>query len=236
MKYLFTLLYCSFLCFSFSLIAQTTFEEAVVLFEEQKYETSEKIFTQIVQQDTANYKSIEYLGDIASHQKKWNKAIENYTVLKNKFPKNATYHYKYGGALAMKAKNSNFFTAFTLKNDIEKAFLTSSLLDTSHIDVRWALVMFYIQLPAIAGGSEKKAQQYAKELYRISKVDGYLAYGYIATYFKRYKNAEENYVKAHKIGYSVTTFKKLSELYIQLNATGKLEKLKKSISLYPLNN
>ncbi|HBK83494.1 MAG TPA: hypothetical protein DDZ41_07835, partial [Flavobacterium sp.] len=69
--------------------------------------------------------------------------------LKKSEPTNANYHYKFGGALGMKAKSINKFKALSLLDDIENAFLTAIKLDTKHIDARWALVMYYIELPAI---------------------------------------------------------------------------------------
>jgi hypothetical protein len=52
------------------------------------------------------------------------------------------------------------------------------------------------------------------ELIELSKVDGYLAKGYIDEYFSRYSKAEANYIKAHEIGNSKTTFQKLYDLYL----------------------
>ncbi|MFD2907319.1 tetratricopeptide repeat protein [Flavobacterium ardleyense] len=159
-------------------------------------------------------KTIEYLGDIAGVQKDWDESIVNYKKLKISFPKNANYWYKYGGALGMKAKESNKFKALGMIDEVEESFLTAAKLDETHLETRWALVMLYVELPAIIGGSEKKSQRYANELMVLSKVDGYLAKGYIDIYFSRYTRAEINYKKAHEIGNSKTTFDKLYDLYL----------------------
>jgi len=82
-------------------------------------------------------------------------------------------------------------------------------------------------LPGIVGGSERKAQKYAEELLSLSKVDGYLAKGYIDEYFERYTKAESNYIKAHETGNSKTTFQKLYNLYLnKLKDKTKAQKLK----------
>ena len=114
----------------------------------------------------------------------------------------------------MKAKESNKFKALGLIDEVEEAFLTAAKLDSKHIETRWALVMLYLELPGIIGGSEKKAQKYADELTVISKVNGFLAKGYIDIYFKRYVKAESYYKKAHEIGNSKITFEKLYDLYL----------------------
>ena len=83
--------------------------------------------------------------------------------------------------------------------------------------MRWALVEFYIQLPGIIGGSERKALDYANELSKISPVDGYLAKGYIAEYNDRSNDAERYYKQAINVGGSPHTYDKLSNLYEKNN-------------------
>jgi len=190
------------------------FEKAEKLFQQEKYEQAKVLFEIYLRSNPNNYKTIEYLGDIAGHQKKWDEAIKYYKTLKSQFSKNANYWYKYGGAMGMKAKSVNKFKALGMIDDIENAFLTATKLDIKHIDSRWALVMLYIELPGIVGGSEAKALKYSDELMTLSKVDGYLSKGYIDEYFNRYKKAEANYIKAHEIGNSKTTFQKLYNLYL----------------------
>lgn len=205
----------------------TDFEKAEKLYQQEKYDQAKVLFESYLKFNPNNYKTIEYLGDIAGHQKKWDEAIKQYKVLKIQFPKTANYWYKYGGALGMKAKSVNKFKALGMIDDVENAFLTAAKLDTKHIESRWALVMLYIELPGIVGGSETKAIKYSNELMELSKVDGYLSKGYIDEYFDRYKKAEANYIKAHEIGNSKTTFQKLYNLYLnKIKDKTKANKLK----------
>jgi tetratricopeptide (TPR) repeat protein len=216
-----------FLLISFSVFSQSTFEKAEKLYAQKKYTESEKLFSEHLKVQPNHTRAIEYLGDIAGHQKDWDAAITYYKKLKVTSPKNANYWYKYGGALGMKAKESNKFKALGMIDEVEESFLTAAKLDTKHIETRWALVMLYIELPAMIGGSEKKAQKYADELMTLSKVDGYLAKGYIDVYFKRYAKAENHYKKAHEIGNSKTTFEKLYDLYLnKLKDKAKASKLR----------
>lgn len=208
--------------------SQTSFDKGKILFEQGKYASAEPLFEKDLKENPNNTKTIEYLGDISGYQTQWNNAIYYYEKLKTTFPKNANYWYKFGGAMGMKAKSINKFKALGMIEDIEDAFLTAAKLDAKHIETRWALVMFYVELPAIIGGSETKSQKYANELMSISKVDGCLAKGYIDVYFKRYLDAEKNYTKAHEIGYSKTTFNTLYDLYLnKLKNKQKANKLKK---------
>ena len=216
-----------FLLISFHISAETDFEKAEKLFQQEKWEQSKLLFESCLKSNPNNFKTIEYLGDIAGHQKKWDDAIHQYKILKNQFPKVANYHYKFGGALGMKAKSVSKLKAIRMIDEIEKEFIMATKLDAKHIDSRWALVIFYIELPGIIGGSENKATNYSNELMNLSKVDGYLSKGYIDAYFNRYKNAEANYIKAHEIGNSKTTFLKLYNLYLtKLKDKTKANKLK----------
>ena len=197
---------------SFS-VAQTSYQEAQSLFVENQFESAEPLFKEHLQSNPNDLKTIEYLGDIAGHKKQWDEAISYYKTLVEAKEDNANYHYKYGGVMGMKALEVNKFRALGMIGDIKKAFKTAAKLDANHIDVRWALVEFYIQLPGIIGGSERTAIAYSEELENISKVDGYLAKGYIAEYSNRPKDAEMFYKKAIEVGGSVTCYQKLTNLY-----------------------
>jgi len=194
--------------------SQSNFEKAVKLFNEKKFTEAKTLFEAYLKSVPNHQKTIEYLGDIAGSTQKWDVAIDYYKKLKTSNPNSANYWFKYGGAMGMKAKSVSKFKALGMIDDIEEAFLKAASLDKKHIETRWALVMLYIELPGIVGGSEKKAQKYADELLTISKVDGYLAKGYIDVYYKRYKEAEVHLVKAHQIGKSATTYAKLYDLYM----------------------
>lgn len=210
--------------------SQSDFDKAEKLFEQKKYAYAQPLFESYLKQKNNDAKTMEYLGDIAGHQKQWDVAIGYYKKLKFQFPKNANFHYKFGGALGMKAKESNKLKAFGMIDDIKTAFETAAKLDVKHIDARWALVMLYIELPGIVGGSEAKAQKYATELFVLSPVDGYLSKGYIDEYFKRYKSAEKNYLKAVEIGQSKICYQKLADLY--KNKMNSPEKAKQILDLY----
>lgn len=194
---------------------------------QKKMNEAKQMFQDYLKSHPNHSKSIEYIGDIAGNQKQWNEAIEYYQKLKISFPRNANYWYKYGGALGMKAKESNKFKALGMIDEIEESFLTAAKLESKHVETRFALVMLYLELPGIIGGSEKKAQKYADELMRISSVQGFLAQGYIEAYFKRFVKAELNYKKAFEIEPSKITFEKLYDLYLnKLKDKSKATKLK----------
>lgn len=206
------------LLFSLTVFSQSTnFEKGVLHYEKSEWNTAKTYFLAELNHDSGNLKAQEYLGDIAGYQKKWDEALSYFKPLVKYDDNNANYHFKYGGVLAYKAQASNKLKALTLVSDIKKHLHKSVALDVNHIEARWALVEVYVSLPKIVGGSEAKAKKYANQLLHLSKVDGYLALGYVAEYNNRPKDAENHYKKAIEIGGSVHTYNKLSGLYEKTN-------------------
>ncbi len=194
-------------------LAQSDFERAKSYFEKEDFSKAKPLFQKYLKTHPNHEKTREYLGDIAGYTEDWDAAINYFEGLLEEHKTSANFNFKYGGALGMKALSVNRLRALTYVTDIKKSFEKAAKLDPNHIEVRWALVEFYIQLPRIIGGSERKAIAYAKELGYISEVDGHLANGYIAEYSERPKDAETFYKKAIEVGGSPHTYEKLSSLY-----------------------
>jgi tetratricopeptide (TPR) repeat protein len=208
--------------------SQSNFEKGEKLFHAKKYEEAQIVFENVLKTKPADIKALEYLGDIAAHQKAWVKGAEYYKKLKELKPTEADYFYKYGGCLAMRAMEVNKLKALAMVDDMKQAFEKAISLNPKHIPARWALIEIYLQLPGIFGGSESKANLYSNELMSISAVDGYLSRGRIDEYFKRYTSAEKNYLKANEIGKSKVTFQKLYNLYLnKLKDPKKAQELKR---------
>lgn len=200
-------------CIPSMLLSQTNFEKGVQLMDSGKMDQARVVFENVLKEYPSNSKALEFLGDIAGQNKNWDKAILYYKKIKQLQPNNAEYQYKYGGALGMKAKTVNKFKALGMIDEIKASFEKAVILDPKHKESRWALVMLYLELPGIIGGSETKAVAYSNELMRLSPFDGYLSKGYIEEYFGRNKKAELNYIKALEINNSKVAFQKLYNLY-----------------------
>jgi len=202
-----------FLIFPLLILAQADFDKGEKLFQAGKYEQAQVIFESFRKENPSNLKAIEYLGDIAGHNKSWEKAIVYYQKLKQMKPSEANYYYKYGGALGMKAKEVNKFVALGMIGEVRESFEKAITLNPKHIEARWALVILYLQLPGIVGGSESKAIKYSNELLKLSPVDGYLSRGQIEEYFERYDSAEQQYKKAIAAGSTKTGGQMLASLH-----------------------
>lgn len=198
---------------SYFSFAQSSKEEAKTYLSQKQFSKAQQELVAFITSHPNDKEAIELLGDAYGHQKKWDKAIKQYETLKDKEPNNANYQYKYGGALGMKALSVSKLKALGIIGDVKKAFLKAAELDPKHIDTRWALVELYVSLPGIVGGSNSKALKYANELEKLSKVDGYLAKGYVYEYDDEPELAEKYYKLAIKVGGSVTCYEKLTSFY-----------------------
>jgi tetratricopeptide (TPR) repeat protein len=206
--------YLSFLLlFPLMMWSQSDYNKAEKLFEAGKYDQARPVFESFLKENPSHLKTIEYLGDIAGHQKSWDKAIIYYKKLKLIKPTEANYYFKYGGVLGMKAKESNKFRALGMIGEVKESFEKAIELNPKHIEARWALVTIYIQLPGFVGGSESKAIKYSNELLKLSPVDGYLSRGQIEEHFKRYAAAEQQYKKAIAAGSTKVGVQMLDNLH-----------------------
>lgn len=196
-------------------LSQADYLEAKSLYENKEYTVSENIIKSSLLNSPNDTKSLELLGSIYIIHENWEDATLLYQKLIKIDSSNADYHYQFGKSLGMKATKSNVFSAFMMKNTIENEFLIAVSLDKNHIDAIWGLIVYYTELPSIIGGSSKKARQYINHLESISKVDYYLANGYVFEDENEYLLAEENYLKAIEVGGSVTCYQKLISLYVK---------------------
>jgi tetratricopeptide (TPR) repeat protein len=201
------------LLFPLLIWSQSDYGKAEKLFEAGKYDQARPVFESFLKDNPSHLKTLEYLGDIAGHNKSWDKAIVYYKKLKQLKPSEANYYFKYGGVLGMKAKESNKFKALGMIGEVKESFEKAIELNPKHIEARWALVMIYIQLPGFVGGSETKAIKYSNELLKLSPVDGYLSRGQIDEYFERYPAAEQQYKKAIAAGSTKVGAQMLDNLY-----------------------
>ncbi len=214
------------------MFSQQTLVNAQAYFNAENYNKTISILKPFVTTTKTNFEAIELLGDAYSHLKDWDSAIIQYKSLVESHSENANYHYKYGGALAMKVLSVDKMSAIPLVLDAKTAFLEASELDKNHIETRWALVKLYMELPWVLGGSTSKAIQFANELESLSKVDGYLAKGYLYEKAEDYDLAAQYLKKAVQIGQSKVCYASLAQFYINRNQTDQaLAVLKSGYSL-----
>ena len=161
------------------LISQNYTQEFVNLFETKNYTQAVQKLEVYLAKTPQDLELLELMGDAYGFQSNWDKAAIYYKQLRDLDATNATSHYKYGGVLGKLAKEGSKLKALGLISKVKMSFLEAAELDLNSINIRWALVELYTQLPGFLGGSYNKAMVYASELEALSKPNGYFAKAYI---------------------------------------------------------
>ncbi|WP_158259110.1 tetratricopeptide repeat protein [Flagellimonas meridianipacifica] len=166
-------------------------ERASSLFAQKKYQQVKAILQDEVKQNSSpEVKAL--LAETHGNLREWDAAIALYEDLVALFPRDAELQFKYGGVMARKAESGSRVKALMLVGKIKKSFLKSADLNPKHIDVRWGLIEFYTTVPAILGGSTSKAFQCARELLKISPLEGHFALAYLYDLEDEPQKAQEN--------------------------------------------
>lgn len=206
-----------FIFFPYLLNAQNSCDKGAIAYENENYKNAITLLKKCVQTNPDLEESVYLLGRSYAQLENWEEATKVYEKLVYKFPDNADYNFLYGGSLGLYAKSLNPLKSVKYLSDIKLYLKNAIELDPKHIDARWALVQIYMELPFIVGGSKSTAEDYANQLLKLSPVDGYLAFGFIASYDEDWSAAEKQYKKAVDIGQSETTFQKLVDVQLEQN-------------------
>lgn len=204
---------CLYILIPLSTFSQENLKAIENLIAEKNYTQAKKSLELLISKEDQNFYAIELLGDVYGYMKKWELAQNQYTKLLEYDKRNADYHYKYGGALGMRALEMNKIAVLPFIGELKKSFQNAISYNPKHIDARWALLHLYLKLPYLLGGGDQKALSQAQEIMKLSTIDGYLALGVVYSNKGKFKLSEQNFLKALKIGHSKVCYLSLYELY-----------------------
>ena len=186
---------CLWLLLPIALMGQIDTDGVAEMLRAGDYDAAEEVLLNRIENDKAPDLRSK-LGEVYGYQGQWDKAIAVYRELTLSYPDDGDYFFRYGGVMAKKAQNSNIFIGLSLLGKIKSSFRRTIRLDPGHLGAHWALIDLYVSLPLIVGGSMSQAYHYAADLKKISKLDGYLAMGYVYEYDDKAGEAKSNYLKA----------------------------------------
>lgn len=158
---------------AFPLVAfsQTSFELGKKAFEEGNYQEAISKLERVLESQPSDKLTRDYLGQSYARLERWEESADINKTLVEDYPVNAEYHFRYGGALGLVAKEANSFKALSLLGDVKFHLKKAIELNPKHIEARWALLQIYLELPGIVGGSESTSRKYASQLQSLSLVD-----------------------------------------------------------------
>lgn len=186
-----------FLFISFSISAQTV-ERAKNLLQNKKSAEAKKLLL-TVKDTNKEYADAQYwMGRIALDEKKYDDAEEYFEAAIDANDKVAEYYTWYGNTLGTIANDANFLKQGMLAPKMKSAWEKAVALDPSAIDPRASLVQYYLQAPAIAGGSVDKAIEIANQIVKLKPAEGHRQLGNIYFKEKRMVEAEMEFIAMAK--------------------------------------
>lgn len=168
-------------------------------------------------------------------QGEYPKAVEAFEQAVKQSPNNADYYYWLGAANIGALDKASFFQKATFAFDAKSNLLKAIDLDPKHVSARVTLANYYIQAPAIAGGSYSKALEQAEELKKIDLFKGVEIEALVYLNDEEYEKAEQLYLNMIRDG---TNNKKVYYRLSVISISRKdfkqaINYCKKSIEVYP---
>jgi tetratricopeptide (TPR) repeat protein len=112
-------------------------------------------------------------------------------------PKDARAHEAMAECYGQKAQQDNgFFQNLRMAHAFVNEAEATLAIDSKNIEAMRSLVQFYLQAPALAGGSKTKANEMADRIGVVDQSRGFLAKAEIVLYEKQYDQLEGLYTKA----------------------------------------
>jgi len=169
---------------------------AVQLYERGKFQEAATLLSQLGNSAAEKANAQLWLGKSYLKLHKWDEAIEEVGKAVRLDPSNGMYHYWLGRAYGEKASRSPLFTAFGWARKVLQEFKTGLGLAPQNMEVRFALLEYYLDAPGIVGGGKDKAEALVKEIDLQSPKLGYKARALLFLKEKKWLQARQEYVKA----------------------------------------
>ncbi|MBL7872963.1 MAG: tetratricopeptide repeat protein [Cyclobacteriaceae bacterium] len=186
-----------FVFLSSSLFAQTV-DRAKELWENKNSAEAKRLLT-TVKKDNKEFAAAQYyLGRIAFDEKDYDAAEDYFEEAIDVNDKVAEYHTWYGNTLGTMAADANLFKQAMLGPKMKNAWEKAVQLDPKSVDARESLIQYYLQAPAIAGGSVDKAKEIANEIIKLKPAEGHRQLGNIYYKEKNLPEAEKEFIAMAK--------------------------------------
>lgn len=109
------------------------------------------------------------LGLVEVERGEWKSAREHFEAAVDLSPMNAQAHHWLGNSLFQTIGEASLLAKGSMASKGRKAYERALELDPSLHDARFALAMFFMEAPGIAGGSRAKAREQAEALLRAEE-------------------------------------------------------------------
>jgi tetratricopeptide (TPR) repeat protein len=178
---------------SFSLTAQTV-DRAKILLEKKSIPEAKKTLL-AVKKGNKEYSEAQFmLGRIAYDEKEFDNAEEYFEKAIEANDNVAEYYTWYGNTLGALASDANFLSQGMMAPKMKNAWEKAVALDPGALDPRLSLIQYYLQAPAIVGGSVDKAIEIANQIVKLKPAEGHRQLGNIYLKEKKAAEAEKEFI------------------------------------------
>lgn len=128
------------------------------------------------------------IGRLYYYEESYDEALDRLERAVELEPDNADAYFWTGEVLIAKLMKASIFRKMGLAKRARRAYASAVEIDPGHATAREALVNYYTEAPAIAGGSKTKAREHAEAMVRIEPMRGRML---LATVYEKQKDYEE---------------------------------------------
>ena len=156
-------------------VGNDSLQQAVSLYEQGALDEAQARFESLQNVDPQYADTYYYLGLIQQSRGDYMEAADYFEKAVDLDQQQSRYYQGLGEAYGSAAQNVSMFKQMRLAGKIRSAFERSVELDGDNIEARSGLITYYVNAPGIAGGSETKALEQAREIGKRNAFRGHLA-------------------------------------------------------------
>jgi len=211
------------------------FQQAKELFEAGNFSGAVQKFRTLYDNDKHNAELAYYLGLTLLKQDQYDQALKFLEQAQKMNDSDYRIYEALGEAYGMKAQRAGSVKGALTMPKVKKSFLKAIELNSEALSAREGLFMFYLFVPGVAGGDEKKAESLIAEIKALNEARGYLARGVFERKKKNETQANEAFLKAAENGQDDADVQmKAGHFFLNNNQTEKaLELFERYIALKP---
>ncbi len=182
--------------FSATFVAAGEIEDLRSAVESSSWESAKSIGEALVASESENGEAFYLLGKALAGLGDKQAAVDALKVANKLESDNADYLADYGYALIQRAGDMNMFQAGPMYMRALDQYKAAVKANPDHLGAHIGLSRYYMNAPAIGGGSIKKAKEEAAEVVRLNPYLGHIEMGMIALKEKRSDDAEVEFAAA----------------------------------------
>lgn len=192
------------------------------LLTDQRFDEARTQMTAVVDRDAGDHVAMECLGRVLFRMGRIRDAAARFENAIKSDGRVASHHLWLGNALGTLADSTSKIRLPFLARRIKAAFEKTVALDPTSIEGREGLVEYYLQAPAVAGGSREKALEQIREITRLNPMRGHFKAAGMYAVEKKTAEAERALLAAQQVapdsalaGYTLGSFYQNAERWTE---------------------